>query len=441
MSASHRLIVDTDNLFADTVGEGGITPEAVAALGPQLSDLRGRLAAARDGGDPTFFGLPFDPSHLETAREWGGYLTSHFHTVLVLGMGGSSLGGEMLSRCLGRQVAGSRGNPQVRFIDNVDPHRIEATLADVEWGGTAVLAVSKSGGTAETLAQLLTLVPRMERALGRPALAEHLVAVTENADGALAQVARDLHAPVVHHPPVGGRYSVLSPVGLLPGYVAGVDVEGLVAGAARMAEACLAEEVRDNPAFWSAGAQFLHGEAGRTQSVYLPYYERLDWVTRWFRQLWAESLGKLDGQGRQRGLTPVRALGASDQHSQLQLYLQGPADKQFTLLMADDLVHAGDRIPERWADKGAIAPLAGHTVGELLTAELQATRETLTRQGRPNRTLRLPTLEAGTLGELLMLLEVETVAVAELLGVDAFDQPAVEESKVLTREYLAQMRG
>lgn len=441
MSTAHRLIVDTDNLFADAVGEAGANPEAVAALGPRLADLRGRLAAARDGGEPTFFGLPFDPAHLETAREWGGHLARRFHTVIVLGMGGSSLGGEMLARCLGRQVTGRPGYPEVRFIDNVDPDRIETELAGVEWGGTAVLAVSKSGGTAETLAQLLTLVPRMERALGRPALAEHLVAVTENAEGALGRIARELHAPVVHHPPVGGRYSVLSPVGLLPGFVAGADVEGLVAGAARMAEACLTEDMRDNPGLWGAGAQYLLGEAGRTQSVYMPYYERLDWVTRWFRQLWAESLGKLDGEGAQRGLTPVRALGATDQHSQLQLYLQGPADKQFTLLMADDLAQAGDRIPQRWAEEGSVAPLAGHTVGELLTAEFRATRETLTRQGRPNRTLRLPTLDAGTLGELIMLLEVETVAVAELLGINAFDQPAVEESKVLTREYLAQMRG
>jgi glucose-6-phosphate isomerase len=441
VSASRRLIVDTENLFTEAVGEAGVRPEAVSELGPRLADLRGRLAAAREGGEPTFFGLPFDPAHLETAREWGGYLTTRFHTVIVLGMGGSSLGGEMLARCLGRQVAGRTGYPQVRFIDNVDPDRMEAELDGIEWGGTAVLAVSKSGGTAETLAQLLTLIPRMERALGRPALAEHLVAVTENAEGALGRVARDLHAPVVHHPPVGGRYSVLSPVGLLPGYVAGVDVEGLVAGAARMAEACLSEDMADNPALWSAGAQYLLGETGRTQSVYLPYFERLDWVTRWFRQLWAESLGKLDAEGHHRGLTPVRALGATDQHSQLQLYLQGPTDKQFTLLMADDLAHAGDRIPERWSEESAIAPLAGHTVGELLTAELQGTRETLTRNGRPNRTLRLPTLDAGTLGELIMLLEVETVAVAELLGIDAFDQPAVEESKVLTREYLAQMRG
>lgn len=440
MSAANRLVVDTTNLFVDAVGAAGVRAEEVEGLGGRLADLRGRLSAARDGGEPTFFGLPYDPAHLETVREWGGYLTRGFHTVLVLGMGGSSLGGEMLAHCLGRRVAGREGYPEVRFIDNVDPDRLEAQLEDVEWGGTAVLAISKSGGTAETLAQLLTLIPRMERTLGRPALAEHLIAVTENAEGALGRVARDLHASVVHHPPVGGRYSVLSPVGLLPGYVAGADVEGLVAGAARMADACLSESLADNPGLWSAAAQYRLAEAGKTQSVVMPYYERLDVLTQWFRQLWAESLGKLDDQGNSQGLTPVRAVGATDQHSQLQLYLQGPADKQFTLLMADDRVHAGDRIPERWSDQGSIAPLAGHTVGELLTAEFRATRETLTRQGRPNRTLRLPTLDAGTLGELIMLLEVETVAVAELLGVNAFDQPAVEESKVLTREYLSRMR-
>ena len=435
MSAANRLIIDDANFFKEAVADRGLTVGELEGLEPRLENLRARLRQGRDRGDPAFFGLPFQAEHLEEARRWGERITTGYEQLVVLGMGGSSLGGEMLIHCLG----GSEPPVEVRFLDNVDPERMEATLAGVHWSRACVLAVSKSGGTAETLAQLLTILPRLERAVGRPRVRDHLIALTENPDGALGRIADDIGAPIVRHPAVGGRYSVLSPVGLIPGFAAGADVEGVVAGARAMAERCLAEGIVDNPAFRGGVAQYLLAERGMTQSVQLPYYERLDKVTSWYRQLWAESLGKLDAAGAHRGLTPVRAMGATDQHSQLQLYLQGPGDKQFTLFFADDLEHGGGRIPEGYAHLDAVAPLAGHTVGELLSAEFQATRETLARNGRPSRTLRFPALDATALGELIMLLETETVVVAELLGVDPFDQPAVEESKVLTREYLARM--
>ncbi len=437
MSPANRLTIDDSNFFREAVGENGLRTADLEQQAPRLEDLRKRLKEGRDKGESGFFGLPFQPEHLEVSRHWGERITSRFGQLLVLGMGGSSLGGEMLVHCLG----GSEPRVEVRFLDNVDPERMEETLAGIRWSRCCVLAVSKSGGTAETLAQLLALLPRLERAVGRARVPEHLVALTESSGGALGRIAADLGAPVVRHPPVGGRYSVLSPVGLIPGYAAGADVEGLVAGAESMAERCLAEGMEANPAFRGGTAQYLLAERGLTQSVQLPYYERLDKVTSWYRQLWAESLGKLDAEGAHRGLTPVRAMGATDQHSQLQLYLQGPRDKQFTFFLAEGLEGAGSRIPSRYVDLEAVAPLAGHTVGELLSAELRATRETLARNGRPSRTLRFAALDAPLLGELIMLLEVETVVVAELLGVDPFDQPAVEESKVLTREYLAGMAG
>jgi len=437
VTAANRLMIDMSNFFADAVGEQGITEAEVEALSPRLDDLRSRLAGWREGKESSFFHLPFEPDHLETVYQWGQEITAGFEQLLVLGMGGSSLGGEMLVNCLG----GSEEFSDVLFIDNVDPVRIEETMEGVEWSDTMVLAISKSGNTAETLAQLLTILPHMERAIGARAVKEHLLVITEDESGGLAEVARSLKAPIVPHPPVGGRYSVLSPVGLLPAYVAGVDVEGVVDGAAAMAEHCLNGDMRDNPAFWGGAAQYALAEKGKGLTVLMPYFERLNKVGSWFRQLWAESLGKLDAEGRHRGLTPARAIGATDQHSQLQLYLQGPADKQFTLFIADEMVYFGDRIPARFKDIPAVAPLAGHSVGELLAAEFMATRETLTRNQRPNRTIRMPALDAFTLGELIMLLEVETVVVAELLGVNPFDQPAVEEGKVLTREYLAQMEG
>ncbi|MEF8793036.1 hypothetical protein [Thiohalorhabdus sp.] len=437
MTSGNRLIIDDTNFFTEAVGDHGLEQSDLEALSPRLDGLRERLKGWRQGSEPTFFHLPFEPDHLQTVYEWGQRITAGFQRLVVLGMGGSSLGGEMLVQCLG----GSEALSNVLFIDNVDPVGIEETLQGVAWDDTMVLAISKSGNTAETLAQLLTLLPHMERALGARVVRDHLLAITEDEDGALARVARSFQAPVLPHPPVGGRYSVLSPVGLLPAYAAGIDVEAVVAGAAHMAEKCLEADITTNPALRGGGAQYLLAEQGKSQTILMPYFERLNKVGSWFRQLWAESLGKLDAEGRHRGLTPARALGATDQHSQLQLYLQGPADKTFTLFIADEMVYCGDRIPARFKEVGAVASLAGHSLGELLAAEFMATRETLTRNGRPNRTIRMPALDGSVLGELIMLLEVETVVVAELLGVDPFDQPAVEESKVLTREYLAQMEG
>ncbi|MFB6260169.1 MAG: glucose-6-phosphate isomerase, partial [Thiohalorhabdaceae bacterium] len=370
MTSGNRLIIDDTNFFTEAVGDHGLAQSDLEAFSPRLDGLRERLKGWRRGSEPSFFHLPFELEHLQTVYDWGQRITAGFERLVVLGMGGSSLGGEMLVHCLG----GSEELSDVLFIDNVDPLRIEETLQGVAWDDTMVLAISKSGNTAETLAQLLTILPHMERALGGRAVREHLLVITEDEEGALAEVARALQAPVLPHPPVGGRYSVLSPVGLLPAYAAGVDVEAVMDGAAHMAERCLEAEITANPAFRGGVAQYLLAEQGKSQTIFMPYFERLNKVGSWFRQLWAESLGKLDAEGRHRGLTPARALGATDQHSQLQLYLQGPADKTFTLFIADEMVYFGDRIPARFKEVDAVTPLAGHSVGELLAAEFMATR-------------------------------------------------------------------
>jgi glucose-6-phosphate isomerase len=228
----------------------------------------------------------------------------------------------------------------------------------------------------------------------------------------------------------------LSVVGLLPAAVAGVDIAAVVRGAQSMAEQCRDAGLENNPAFFNGAAQYLHARQGRRLCVQMIYADRLRPISRWYRQLWAESLGKRDAQGRAQGLTPIEAHGVTDQHSQLQLYLEGPDDKQFTFLVDPSLRGQGISIPDRFRAIPAVAPLVGHTTGDLFLAEFDATRETLTRRGRPNRTLSLAMNDAASIGELIMLLEMETVVVAELLGIDPFDQPAVEEGKLLAREYL-----
>jgi glucose-6-phosphate isomerase len=403
------------------------TRPAIRALSPRLDGLRRQLRDWRRGEPPSFYHLPFEDD-TRAIRERATHITQQFARTIVFGIGGSSLGGEMLVRSLGDTT-----HP-VRFYDNIDPSTL-AELDHTDWNSTALLVISKSGNTAETLAQFLSLLPRLQAELGTQ-LRDHVQVITENREGALAHIATDLGIEIVAHPPVGGRYSVLSVVGLLPAAIAGVDIAALLAGARAMAEECGQEDMLENPAFFYGAAQYLHAELGRRICVFMPYADRLRALGLWYRQLWAESLGKHDRHGQARGLTPALAMGATDQHSQLQLYLDGPDDKQFTLLTDPKFGADGLRVPERYASLPATAPLAGHTTGELLLAEFRATRETLTRHHRPNRTIQLDTRNPAAIGALILLLELETVVVAHLLEIDPFDQPAVEESKVLAREYL-----
>jgi glucose-6-phosphate isomerase len=386
------------------------TRQTIHALSPRLDSLRRDLRDWRRGKPFSFYHLPF-VDETRVISEYATCITKRFARTMVFGIGGSSLGGEMLVRNLGNAT-----HP-VRFFDNIDPSTL-AELDRTDWHSTALLVISKSGNTAETLAQFLSLLPQLESVLGAQ-LREHVLVITENKNGDLAHIATELGLEIVVHPPVGGRYSVLSVVGLLPAAIAGVNVAALLAGARNMAEQCGLDDMLENPAFFNGAAQYLHAELGRRICVFMPYADRLRPFGLWYRQLWAESLGKRDPNGRACGLTPALAMGVTDQHSQLQLYLDGPDDKQFTLLADPNLGALGAGIPDRFSALPSTAP-----------------RETLTRHARPNRTILLDTRNPAAIGALILLLELETVVVARLLNIDPFDQPAVEESKVLAREYL-----
>lgn len=424
MNQDSRLRIDASGLFEESVGNGGLARREVLALAPRLDGLARRL---RDD-PPPFLALPFAGAAGDIGAR-ARKIVERFRRTVVLGMGGSSLGGEVLVQTLGPRPA----HHPVIFCDNVDPDTLALQTAN-DTDDTHFLVISKAGNTAETLAQFLSLLPLLE-ANGEARLAEQVTIVTESPRGALAQLAQRLKLDSLPHPPVGGRFSVLSVVGLLPAAIAGVNIERLLAGARAMAERCREPDIERNPALFNAGAQVLHGQRGRTLSVHWAYSDRLLPVTRWLRQLWGESLGKRDVAGRPQGFTPVPARGVTDQHSQLQLYLDGPDDKQFTFFTDPALRGRGRRVPERFVDLDAAATLAGHTTGELLHAEFEATRETLARHGRPHRVIALSP-EPEAFGELIVLLEVETAATAALLGVNAYDQPAVEEGKQLARDYL-----
>ncbi|MGE0725780.1 MAG: glucose-6-phosphate isomerase, partial [Alphaproteobacteria bacterium] len=353
--------------------------------------------------------------------------------VLILGTGGSSLGGQTLSALADPGFGPPKGTPRLHYLDNLDPATFGALLEAVDPKRTRILAISKSGGTAETLMQLLTLLPRFEKAVGPMGVAERLVAITEPRDNPLRRLASRLGATVLDHDPgIGGRFSVLSLVGLLPACIAGLDAVRVRAGAKLVLDAAVgAARPGECAPLAGAALNLAHAEAGRRTTVLMPYVDRLAHFGMWFRQLWAESLGK-DGHGT----TPIRAMGTVDQHSQLQLYLAGPSDKLFTLVMLD-VAGRGDRVMATQARDPALAYLKGRRMGDLLDAEQRATAATLARNGRPVRTFALDRLDERAMGALFMHFMLETILAADMLGIDAFDQPAVEEGKVLAREYLA----
>ena len=234
---------------------------------------------------------------------------------------------------------------------------------------------------------------------------------------------------------VGGRFSVLSAVGLVPAALTGMDVRGLLAGADDMAHTIANTEAWENPACIFAGVHYLEDTVlGRGVSVMMPYSARLRDVADWYRQLWAESLGKaVDRQGRvvNVGPLPVKALGVTDQHSQLQLYAEGPDDKVITFLGVSEFDQTLV-IPAPGSEAGSLSYLGGHTLAELMWAEQKSTAWALAQKGRPSLTITLPKADAYSLGSLLYLLEAATAVAGELYDIDAFDQPGVELSKEAT---------
>lgn len=361
--------------------------------------------------------------------------------MLVLGIGGSALGTRALLGALRPPAWNELDDeareffPRLTLLDNVDPTSVAAALRRIDPRRVLVNVISKSGGTAETLAQYLVVRRWLDEALGGAA-SRHLVFTTDPARGALRELAaREAIATLDVPPEVGGRFSVLSPVGLLPAALVGIDVEALVAGAARAVATAEADDLLRNPAalyaalHWAADAQ-----AGARIHVLMPYSDRLREVGEWFRQLWAESLGKrVDREGRvvHAGPTPVASVGATDQHSQVQLFMEGPFDKVVTFLTVQN---PGEDVPVPRADgmPEEVACLGGTTLGGLLAAEYAATSAALSRVGRMNCTLELPDLAPATLGELLMFFQAATGYAGGWYGVNPFDQPGVELGKRLT---------
>lgn len=359
-----------------------------------------------------------------------------FGHVVILGIGGSSLGGQTVYALADRGFGPKPGAPRLHFMENIDPASFDALLKSIDLTRTGVIVISKSGGTAEPLAQFAVVLEALRAAVGRNAAGERCLALTEPKDNVLRRLAqRDSIRVIDHDPEIGGRFSVLSNVGVLPALIAGLDAEALRRGAeAALSETLSAKTPRAAPAALGAAVSVGLAELHNLRStVLMPYADQLAYFGLWYRQLWAESLGKSG-----KGTTPIRAVGVVDQHSQLQLYLDGPADKLFTVLMLDQ-ASKGGRVSADFAADPELGYLSGRTMGDLLEAEQQATAESLMQRGRPTRVIRLERLDEERLGALFMHFILETLIAADLFGVPAFGQPAVEQGKVLARRFLGEM--
>lgn len=353
-----------------------------------------------------------------------------FKDVVVFGVGGSSLGGRALC------ALGAKNGPQLHFVENIDPHTIAILFENLQLSNTGFIVISKSGETSEPLAQTLITIEKLRIELGEVNVCKHMTVITSPGESSLRTMAERYKIPIVNHDPhLGGRYSVLSVVGLLPAMIAGLDSSAVLAGAISARDAALnANKPEDNaPAVGAAISISLQRSIGAKNTVIMPYVDRLIDFAQWYRQLWAESLGKGGC-----GTTPITALGAVDQHSQLQLYLDGPADKFITIIVgpkADEEL----KFDASLTGDPRVAYLANRSLSDLMDASGRAIEKILVSHDRPIRTIRIEHVNEVTLGALLMHFMLETFLSARLIGVDPFNQPAVEGSKVLVRKYMMEL--
>tara|TARA_R110002110_G_scaffold376568_2_gene586885 strand:- start:399313 stop:400623 length:1311 start_codon:yes stop_codon:yes gene_type:complete len=418
--------------MAGMIGDDGLTDAALETARAAAWDVWSAMRAdIVEDGFPAV-SIAQQSEDLAAVRDAAARLSAHCDTVAVLGVGGSSLGAEALC------ALAMTPKVDVRFLNNPDPETVARFTASVDLSRLGLIMVSKSGATAETLLLAMTLMPALKDSRGGDAVADYSVAIAEPGDSPLRRLAAHWDVPVIDHPiDIGGRYSALSAVGLLPAAIAGLDIDAVRAGAAEALELNLAgESIEDVPAALGAAVSLaLLQSQGARMSVLMPYADALAPFARWYRQLWAESVGK-----NGRGTTPIDALGSVDQHSQLQLYLDGPTDKMFTIV-TQQLAGRGDRVPPDLAALAGADYLAGQTTGDLLAAEQEATIESLCAHGRPVRRIEIAHVDEAAIGGLMAHFMLETVTAAFMMGVDPFDQPAVEDGKARTRQRLADAAG
>ena len=439
-----RLTLDYTHVLESAVGaEHGLTASEIEAMAPK-AEAGLRAVRERRTTDLRWLDLPHQDAVQRDVLNYVAtmqplFKSGEIENVVVLGIGGSALGNRALHAALSspfHDISPPEGMPRLYVLDNVDPDLVGEFLDAVDVSKCLFNVISKSGSTAETMSQFLLLRKRLIDAVGEENHARHIVVTTDAEKGVLRPIVEaEGYVSFVVPDGVGGRFSVLSPVGLVSSALVGINISGLLAGAADMDARVKEAKFADNPALVYAVIQTLmQQEKGKPMAVTFSYSQRLKCLSDWYAQLLAESIGKRksrSGGDVFAGPTPVAAVGVTDQHSQSQLYVEGPFDKWFTLLAVERADHTVE-IPSQYADHDALSYLGGRTMNELFAAEREGTRIALTDAGRPVCTLKFPSVTAHTVGQYLYMMEVAVAVMGELYDVDAFDQPGVEAAKIAT---------
>ncbi len=435
---SNAIRLDVNHMMKDYLGERGIDRAEIDALDGRLRAAHAAVEAGRGKGMQGWMTSPYDQGEIvarinATAKD----VAAKFDAFVVLGIGGSALGPAAVQQALNHLhynelPDGVRRGPRLYIEDNIDPERMAALLDVIDVKHTCFNVISKSGGTAETMSQYMIVLELLKQAVGDD-YKQHIIVTTSETKGFLINIARGEGYPVFYIPDgVGGRFSELCPVGLLAAAVCGIDIARMLDGAREMDERCKVADVWKNPALLDAALMLIAMEKGHNVSVMMPYADSLKLMSDWYAQLWAESLGKnvtLDGKPCNVGQTPAKALGVTDQHSQLQLFSEGPYDKVITFLKVEQFRNQMP-IPHGVEEVPTIAFLGGKSHNQLIEAERAGTEYALYKSGRLNQTITLPVVNEETVGQLLYFFQLVTAYTGALLNIDTFNQPGVEESKL-----------
>lgn len=404
-----------------------------------ISDLNKRKD--KPGQWLQWMNLGYNEETLWYVKEYASMVRGRFDNILVLGIGGSALGGIAVTEALLKPywnllTKEQRDNfPRIFFLDNIDPDSINGLLDILDLKKTLVNVITKSGSTAETMSQFMIVKDRLEKELGEDEYRKNVVATTDKQTGVLRQIAeQEGYKTFVVPDDVGGRFSVFSAVGLLPFALVGIDIDEIMNGIKDMDLALKNTDINENIAAQYALIQHLLDiKRGKHISVMMPYSSRLKYISDWYVQLWAESLGKntdKEGNHVHIGQTPVKALGATDQHSQIQLYNEGPNDKIINFIRVKEFDTTLD-IPKIFEYTG-IGYLGGKTMNDLINAEADSTRVSLSDYARPTVTITMPKLNGYYLAQVLYMFEVQTAIAGELYNINTFNQPGVEQAKNYT---------
>lgn len=437
-----KIRLDYNNMMQEFVGKTGVSKADIDSL--DLDKLKKAMVDKRANGKMDWRDLPYNQEEVcDEIISYVNEVKDKFDAFVVLGIGGSALGPISVQQAINhpyyneisREQRG--GFPKFYVADNVDPEKLVYLFETIDITKTLFNVISKSGSTSETMSQFMIIKKMLEEKLGDKAC-ENIVCTTDKENGNLIKIAKEENYKTFIIPAgVGGRFSELTPVGLLPAAFTGIDIKELLKGAAVMDEMCKNEDVYKNPGYMYAILNYLTMKSGKNICVMMPYADSLKYISDWYAQLWAESLGKkFDNDGKEVfvGSTPVKALGATDQHSQVQLYAEGPFDKIITFIGVEKFKKS-ITIPKIYQDMPNLAFLGGVTQDNLIKTEQIATEYALLKAGKPNMTITLPEVNENTLGQLLYLFEVATAFTGELLNINAFDQPGVEEGKNATYAY------